>query len=180
MTTYIAFLRGMNLGKRIVKMNELKAIFNSLKFDNVRTYIASGNVIFDSKDKDEKKLTVKIEKALKETLGYEVFVMLRSQAELAKILKDNPFKDVTEGMGQYINFFAEAPPKNVAKEIEKESIPTEQVKFMNREMYMLFYCKMSDSEFFKKNTYEKRLGMKATNRNLNTPVKIMAMIEKSK
>lgn len=180
MTTFIAFLRGMNLGKRIVKMDELKAIFSSLKFENVRTYIASGNVIFDATENDEKKLTAKIEKALKEALGYEVFVMLRSEKELAKILKDNPFGDVTDGMGQYINFFAETPPAKVAKEIEKESIPTEQVKFKGREMYMLFYCKMSDSEFFKKNTYEKSLGMKATNRNLNTPTKIMALIEKTK
>lgn len=180
MTTYIAFLRGMNLGKRIVKMDELRKIFEELKFENVRTYIASGNVIFDTKEKDEAKLTAKIEKHLKESLGYEVFVMLRTQTELEKILNDNPFKDVTDGMAQYINFFKETPPKTVAKEIEKESIPTEQVKFIGREMYMLFYCRMSDSEFFKKNTYEKRLGMKATNRNLNTPVKIIAMIEKSK
>jgi uncharacterized protein (DUF1697 family) len=177
MTTYIAFLRGMNLGKRNVKMDELRKIFSELKFENVRTYIASGNVIFDTKEKDEKKLTAMIEKHLQESLGYEVFVMLRARAELEKALSENPFKDVAT-RGTYISFFAEAPPKAAAKEIEKRSSETEIFKFKGRELYMAFHVGFSDSLFFKKNDYEKLLGMKATNRNINTPVKILAMLEK--
>ncbi len=150
MTTYIAFLRGMNLGKRNIKMDELRAIFSELKFTNVRTYIASGNVIFDAKEKDEKKLTAKIETHLKEKLGYEVFVMLRTHAELAVVLKNNPFKDATGAKGTYISFFAEAPPKATAKEIEKNSSDTEIFKFRERELYMLFYVGFSESVFFKR------------------------------
>jgi uncharacterized protein (DUF1697 family) len=180
MTTYIAFLRGMNLGKRNIKMDELRAIFSGLKFANVRTYIASGNVIFDAKETDEAKLTAKIEKELKEKLGYQVFVILRTRAELEAVLKNNPFRDAAGAMGTYISFFAEAPPKAAAKEIEKNSSDTEIFKFKERELYMLFYVGFSDSLFFKKNNYEKLLGIKATNRNINTPVKILAMLEKDK
>lgn len=178
MITYIAFLRGMNLGKRNIKMDELRKIFSELKFENVRTYIASGNVIFDAKEKDEKKLTATIEKHLKESLGYDVFVMLRTHAELETVIKNNPFKDVVDGNGQYISFFAEPPPKGPAKEVEKATTGTELFKFKGRELYMLFYVGFSESEFFKKNNYEKLLGIKATNRNINTPVKILAMLDK--
>src|SRR5882757_8621427 len=105
MTTYIAFLRGMNLGKRNVKMDELRGLFSELKLANVRSYIASGNIIFDTKEKDEKKLTGKIEKHLKDGLGYDVKVMLRSRAELEAVLKNNPFKDPPAGTNTYINFY---------------------------------------------------------------------------
>ncbi len=178
MTTYFAFLRAINLGKRIVKSGELKKIFEDLGFENVRTYIASGNVIFESKEKDEGKLTQKIEKHLKDTLGYEVKTMLRSQAELEAVLKNNPFKKALEGATGYISFLSEKPQKAAAKEIEERSSDTEIFKFKNRELYMLFHVRMSDSEFFKKPNYEKVLGVAATNRNLNTPAKMLALIKK--
>jgi uncharacterized protein (DUF1697 family) len=90
MTTYIAFLRGINLGKRNVKSDELRSIFSGMGFGNVRTYIASGNVLFDTKEKDAEKLTKKIEKGLQDALGYKVIVFLRSHGELESILENNP------------------------------------------------------------------------------------------
>jgi uncharacterized protein (DUF1697 family) len=176
MTTYIAFLRGINLGKRNVKSDELKTIFSGLDFENVQTVIASGNVIFEAKEKDGEKLTKKLEKGLKDVLGYDVIVFLRSEAELEKILNDNPFKDATAGK-TYISFFTAAPDKKAAKEIEDRTSDTEIFKFKDRELYMLFHVGFSDSVFFKKNDYEKVLGMQATNRNLNTPVKILAKMK---
>jgi uncharacterized protein (DUF1697 family) len=179
MTTYIAFLRGINLGKRNVKSDELKAIFSETGFENVRTYIASGNVIFDAKEKDGEKLTKKIERSLEDKLGYKVIVFLRSQAELENILENNPFKNEHGKDGKcYISFLYDEPPKAAAKEIEARSSDTEIFKFIGRELYMLFYVGFSESVFFKKNDYEKVLGVLATNRNLNTPTKIMAMIKK--
>lgn len=178
MTTYIAFLRGINLGKRNVKSDELKTIFSETGFENVRTYIASGNVIFDAKEKDAQKLTKKIEKSLEDKLGYKVIVFLRSQAELEGVLENNPFKaDLEKGGKCYISFLSGEPPKNAAKEIEARSSDTEKFKLVGRELYMLFYVGFSESVFFKKNDYEKVLGLLATNRNLNTPTKIMAMIK---
>jgi uncharacterized protein (DUF1697 family) len=173
MTTYIAFLRGINLGKRQVKSDQLKSIFARLGFENIRTVIASGNVIFGAKEKDAGKLTQKIEKGLKDNLGFDVMVFLRSEAELEKILDDNPFKDAETGK-TYINFLSDVPDKSAVKEIEARTSATEIFRFNGREMYMLFHVLMSESVFFKKNDYEKVLGVLATNRNLNTVVKIAA------
>ena len=179
MITYIAFLRGMNLGKRNIKMDELRTLFSALKFENVRTYIASGNVIFDAKEKDEAKLTTKIEKQLKDSLGYAVKVMLRSRAELEAVVKNNPFKNPPAGTNTYINFYEELPAKAAMKKfLDERSSETELFKFKGRELYMMFHGGFSDSQFFKNPKSEKQLGVTVTNRNLNTPVKILAMLDK--
>jgi len=91
MHDYIAFLRGMNLGNRRIKMDDLRARFEELKFSNVETFIASGNVIFSSKNADARKLTELIQRHLKASLGYEVDTFLRTRAELAAAAAFLPF-----------------------------------------------------------------------------------------
>lgn len=176
MTTYIALLRGVNLGKRQVKSDRLKKIFGEMGFENVRTVIASGNVVFEANEKDSDKLTKKIEKGLKDALGFEVITFLRSQADLDKIIEDDPFKNAKEGK-TYINFLSDTPPKQSVKEIEARASDTELFGFKGREMYMLLHVLMSESVFFKKNDYEKVLGVLATNRNMNTVLKIQAKMK---
>jgi uncharacterized protein (DUF1697 family) len=88
---YIAFLRGINLGKRRLSMDELRKRFEELKFADVATFIASGNVIFSSKSADATKLTQTIETHLAKKLGYEVHTFLRTRAEIAAIAKFQPF-----------------------------------------------------------------------------------------
>jgi len=75
MSKYIAFLRAVNVGGRVVKMEQLKKIFEDLKLKNVKTFIQSGNVIFETMEKDKNILTKKIEKKLKASLNYEVLVI---------------------------------------------------------------------------------------------------------
>jgi len=72
MPKYVAFLRAINVGGHTVKMDHLRGLFEALSFSNVETFIASGNVIFDTKSKDQQTLERKIEKHLRETLGYAV------------------------------------------------------------------------------------------------------------
>jgi uncharacterized protein (DUF1697 family) len=90
---YVALLRGINVGgRRLIKMKELARIFTDAGLKNVRTYIASGNVIFESGSANRDALTRKIEKALHQTLGYEVTVVLRTLSEIESIVNRNPFK----------------------------------------------------------------------------------------
>jgi uncharacterized protein (DUF1697 family) len=88
---YIAFLRGINLGKRRIKMDDLRVLFEQMKFTGVETFIASGNVIFASKSGDTGKLENKIQVHLKKSLGYEVDTFVRSRAEVAAIAAHRPF-----------------------------------------------------------------------------------------
>ena len=91
---FIAFLRGINVGGRTVKMERLRQIFEELGFHKVRSYINSGNIFFDSSEEDRSLLTEKIERHLHSTLGYEVPVFLRTADELQAILEQDPFKDI--------------------------------------------------------------------------------------
>ena len=85
MTRYVAFLRGLNVGGHTVKMDALRKHFEDLGFENVSTFIASGNVIFETKDAKPAALEKKIEQALERALGYEVATFLRTDKEVAQI-----------------------------------------------------------------------------------------------
>jgi len=85
---FVAFLRGINVsGHKIIKMAELAKMFEEMKFKNVKTYIASGNVLFESNEKDAEKLEAKIEKQILKTFGFDVMVFIRAKEELEKIVK---------------------------------------------------------------------------------------------
>jgi uncharacterized protein (DUF1697 family) len=88
---YIAFLRGINLGKRRPEMAELRAIFVAMKFTDVATFIASGNVIFASKVANSGKLEKQIQARLEKSLGYSVDTFVRTRAEVAAVAAFRPF-----------------------------------------------------------------------------------------
>lgn len=93
-TTTIAFLRAINVGGRVVKMERLRQLFTELGLEDVRTYIQSGNVFFTTPDEDRALLAVRIETHLHQKLGYEVPVMLRTIEEVEAALTLDPFRDV--------------------------------------------------------------------------------------
>ena len=92
MEHYVAFLRGMNLGGRRIKNEELKREFERLGLGEVSCFRASGNVIFASEEKGEEKLKRRIEADLGESLGYKVPVFLRNSAELEAVSAQEPFE----------------------------------------------------------------------------------------
>lgn len=91
MPHYVAFLRGINLGNRRLKMDELRARFVAMKFTGVTTFIASGNVIFFSRTADARKVAHQIQDHLKASLGYEVDTFVRTRAEVAAVATHRPF-----------------------------------------------------------------------------------------
>ena len=91
---YIAFLRGINVGGHNVKMDRIRDLFTQLGLTNVRSYIASGNLFFDTTSEDRHTLAAAIEQHLTTALGYEVPVFLRTIAEVEAILDQDPFKAI--------------------------------------------------------------------------------------
>src|SRR5687768_9945680 len=108
MARYVAFLRAINVGGRYVKMEELKRHFVEMGLEEVSTFIASGNVIFESRARDVPALERKIEQALKEGLGYPVATFIRSTQELAAVAEHDPFPDCPDA-GVYVAFLHDAP-----------------------------------------------------------------------
>ena len=121
MERHVAFLRGMNLGGRRIKNEELRAEFETLGFEDVATFRASGNVIFSSSGKSEPALSGKVEAGLGDALGYEVPVFLRSCAEVARIAAAEPFdpKLVATSKGKLqVTFLAKKPAAAARRKVE--------------------------------------------------------------
>ncbi|MDB5237772.1 MAG: hypothetical protein JWM46_42, partial [Candidatus Kaiserbacteria bacterium] len=108
---YVAFLLGINVGKRVVKMPELKALMEKEGYTEVRTYLASGNVKFAAGKTTPEALTKKLEAAYAKKFGFTVGVIVRTVGELEKMLKATPFKKVkvTKNTRRYVTFLSGNP-----------------------------------------------------------------------
>ena len=179
MVKYIAFLRAVNIGRRVVKMDALKKIFESLKLKNVVTFIQSGNVIFETKESDKNLITKKIESKLNESLGYEVLVMLRTEKELKAIAKNNPFKDevLDENMRVYIAFLYKAIDKKIKDFIISLNNQNETYYSDKSEVYCLIRKDEKKSSYFSILLLEKNLGIPLTTRNQTTVNKISGLLD---
>jgi uncharacterized protein (DUF1697 family) len=175
MPKYIAFLRAINVGGHTVKMDYLRNLFTGLGFRNVETFIASGNVIFDSPSKSSRTLEKKIESCLLKALGYEVTTFVRSTTELVEIAQHKPFPDSELSApidAVYIGFMASEPSDAAKKKLLSLATKVDAFHLKGREVYWLCRTKFGDSEFSGA-LLAKTLGMPATLRN-STTVKKMA------
>ena len=176
MPKYIAFLRAVNVGGRIVKMDELREQFAALGFANVETFIASGNVIFDTKATDSAKLEKKIAKHLREWLGYEVAPMIRTPAELEAIAQFEPFAaaDIASAGALHIVFLAAEPPADAREKLRDVATDVDEFNLNGRELYWLCRVKFNESKV-KPAQMDKALGKTpATARSITTVRKLVA------
>jgi uncharacterized protein (DUF1697 family) len=175
MTRHIAFLRAINVGGHIVKMDRLRALFKSLGLVNVETFIASGNVIFESgraPDALEKRIGLHLFKAL----GYEVETFVRAESHLARIAAFKPFPvsqlDVP-GNGLYIGFLGSKPGAAVRGRLRALCGDDDEFLVHDCELYWVRRGGFSDSKITGA-TLEKALGMRTTFRNVTTVRKLAA------
>jgi uncharacterized protein (DUF1697 family) len=167
LTTYIAFLRGINVGgNTMIPMPGLKSMYEKLGFANVRTFIQSGNVLFESK-LAEKMLVKKMERALQQKMHKDIPVVIRTSKQLESIVANNPFsKAKPEQVG--VMFFPEPVQKELFKGI---SIPgPEKVEISGREIYIHYPNGMGRSKL-----KLPALPQKATVRNINTITRLVAL-----
>lgn len=136
MTVYVALLRGVNLvGNSTLKMADLKAIAEDAGLESVRTYVASGNLLFRS-EKPEEKLRLMLEKALRRHMGKDVRVMLRTAAETEGVVRANPFADAPGNRVQAF-FMNEPPPRNLLETVRNKA-DDERVAAGPREIFVAY------------------------------------------
>ena len=135
MTSYVALLRGVNLvGKSSLKMTDLKSIAEELGLQSARTFIASGNLLFVS-NRPEEKLRRMLEKRLREHMGKDVGVMLRTAGEMEAAVEANPFTDRPGNRVQAF-FMNEAPPADLLDTVRNQD--DERVAAGAREVYVAY------------------------------------------
>ncbi|HEX9429511.1 MAG TPA: DUF1697 domain-containing protein [Candidatus Bathyarchaeia archaeon] len=170
MSIYVAMLRGINVGgQKIVKMESLRKSFESLGFNRVRTYVQSGNVVFEASKGSSDNLSRKIREKILSDYTLSVPLIVRTSGEMRKVVSDNPFlKDRgTDHSKLHVTFLSELPAKATLRKLDALNSPSDRFHIGSREIYL--YCpdgygrtKLSNSAF------EKLLSVEATTRNWKT------------
>ncbi len=168
-----AFLRAINVGGHTVKMGDLKRLFEGFGFSGVETFIASGNVLFDSRPAEAAALERKIEKGLREALGYEVATFIRSGTELSQIVHHQAFpaSDLAKAAAFNIAFLKEPPDEDSREKVFRLITRIDNFHFHGRELYWLCLKKQSEATFSNA-VLEKTLGRPSTLRGAATVEKI--------
>jgi uncharacterized protein (DUF1697 family) len=174
---YVAFLRAINVGGHTVKMDRLRALFEELPLENVSTFIASGNVIFEAPSGDVGTLERRIDRHLERALGYEVGTFIRTPEELALVSRHPPFQpaELERGGTLYVSFLSSPPPDGTADRVAGLSTAVDDLRLHGRELYWLCAVGISRTEV-KGSELGRVLGRPATMRNINTVRRILAKV----
>ncbi len=173
MPRYVALLRGINVGgNTMIKMDDLRAMFEGLGFENVVSYINSGNLAFDVRKTSDASLAAKIEKAVEVHMGKPVQVMVREQKDIERILANNPFE------GQYgthkemhVLFLKDELSKENEKWLSDTAPAGERFSVAGREIYCHLPMGVADS-YLGRGQFEKKLKVVVTARNWRTVEKL--------
>lgn len=179
MYKYVAFLRAINVGVgRQVKMDLLRKLFENLGYQHVKSYIQTGNIIFDTEQKDLLLIKSSIEPLLKQTFGFEIPVILRTDKEVSEIIINNPFKDFfsQEKTATYVALLDKTPTRDLITKIEELSNNIDTLKIVNKDIFWLAYKERGKSPIT--NTLlEKTIKITATTRNLTTMIHLENMCQ---
>jgi uncharacterized protein (DUF1697 family) len=175
MARYVAFLRAINVGGHVVKMGALKTAFEDLGFARVETFIASGNVIFDTRSRDLSALEVRIETALELNLGYEVTTFIRSLEDVARIARYRPFPAAATAAAVSVSVgLLKAPIPNAARAaVEKLKTDVDDLHAHGAELYWLCVKGQSGSKI-PAGLFERTLRARVTFRGMKTMEKLAA------
>jgi uncharacterized protein (DUF1697 family) len=174
MKTFIAFFKGINVGgNKSVKMDELKKLFESIGLQDARTFIQSGNVIFKSDEKNEKKIAEKIEKEFEKKFGFSSSVIIRSGKDLAKIAVSCPIPNYEQKEYKWlmVNFLSDTPAAEAQSNLLESYKGPEEIYFKGKEMF-IYYSEGSGRSKLNGTFIEKKLKVTATSRNWNTVLKL--------
>jgi len=178
MTAYICLLRGVNVGgNKMLKMAELKSLFDSLRLRDAKTYLQSGNVVFGSDETDRAILTKRIEDGIRKKSGLEVKIILRTADEVRNVIAANPLSPENRNPSAMLVAFLGGPITKEAKALLTSlKIPSEELHFGKQELYLYFVESMARSKLAAALT-EKKLGVNVTARNWNTVNALLKMAE---
>jgi uncharacterized protein (DUF1697 family) len=170
MATYVALLRAVNVGgHNKVAMARLRDTLTAAGMEDVRTYIASGNVVFRARKASTRTVAQQVERVIEENFGLEVTVVVRTLAELQRVIDENPFSAAAakDGATVHVWLLSAAPAAAKAKELMALSAPGDEMKIVRDTVYLLREGGFSESVFTRL-PLEKRLGVLATSRKLST------------
>jgi len=179
MKSYIALLRGINVsGQKLIKMAELRLALEKAGFENLNTYIQSGNIVFQSEVSKTEDLALRIKAVILEKFGFDVSTQVLLKDELESIIAGNPFKEevVSEPNRVLLVRLGESPDASNLKIFLEEDLSPDRVVVKGNWVYIHFPEGQAKSKL-SNNLIEKRLKVSATGRNWNTVLKLSKMLD---
>ena len=175
MNTYIVLLRGvMPTGKnKIPSMAFLKEVLEKGGFANVKTYIQSGNIVLQT-ELSPTQISQKVHQLIKENIGAELSVIVKTADEIAQVLSENPFTDGYDIKRVFFTLFNDELSQALANELKTQDFGEEKFDFTKKAMYM-YLPKDASCSKLSNNFLEKKLKIVATTRNFNTLNKLVTM-----
>ena len=180
MPIYISLLRGINVGtNKRMKMQELRSSCEQLGFDQVATYIQSGNVVFKGAKLSPSAVSKKIEKQIECNFGFHADVITRTASKFKKIIASNPLlkKPGTDESKLHVLFLSAPPSVGAVKKIESLTLAPDRMWVSDTEIHFYFPNGVSGSSLWKHNL-DRITGISCTMRNWNTVNKLLEMAEK--
>lgn len=168
---YVALLRAINVGGHVVKMDRLRAEFEALGFRDVTTFIASGNVLFESPLPDTAALEQRVERRLEQSLGYAVATFLRTPQELGAAVAGDPFAQRDDTCTLHVGFLKTAPAQDAVDRLLALRTDLDDFAVRGREAFWLCRTRFSESSISGAKV-ERALAMPATFRNVTTVRKL--------
>ena len=177
MARHIVLLRGINLGSRNrVAMPKLRSALEKAGFEDVGTYVQSGNVVLSSRD-SAAKVARKCERVIEDEFGLEIPVVVRTRAELAKVVERNPLAKIAKDPKRYqVSFLEKKPSAALIRTLEEAAAPTEQMVAEGREIYAWHPEGVARSKLWAA-LAGKGLGITATARNWTTVTKLLELAD---
>lgn len=174
---YLSLLRGINVsGQKKIKMADLQNLYEGIDMEDVTTYIQSGNVIFESKEKPAI-IKEKIIKAILEKYGYDVHIFLYNLKEWKAIISQCPYPITNDNIDKiYVSFLSSHPDSELYTKMEQENKSKDQMTVVDKAIYTQYATRYSDSKIHN-NFYESKLKTTATTRNWKTVIKLEALME---
>jgi len=174
METYFALLRGINIsGHKMIKMARLEAMFAELNFKNIRTYIQSGNVIFENEKTNQKELAKQVETKILLSTGFQVPVVIRNRMEILLVLENNPFlRERNEDINKlHVTFLDVEPNPDDVKKVQEFEYDSDEFIVSGKEIYG--FCPNGYGRTkLTTNFFEKKFKTTATARNWKTVQKL--------
>ena len=178
METFLALLRGVNVGGKTCKMEALRALFEKLGASHVRTYAQSGNVVFAAPQASAARLSSTIEARLLREFGFPIRVLVKTLKELEQILKRNPFvKDKAIDQSKlHVTFLSGIPKETGAQDLERLAAAGERFHILDEQIYL--YCPNGYGRTkLSNNAIEKKLSLVATTRNWRSVNALLTMMQ---
>lgn len=177
MNSYVALLRGINVGGNTkVPMAELRSMVESLGYEDVRTYVQSGNVLFRSPSTSEVEIVQALEAGIAETFDLRIPVVLRTADELAAVSESHPYLvEEPSPTKLHVMFLGDIPEAEAVAILDPDRSPPDRFRVIGREIYLHFPNGAGRSKLTI-DYFERRLNTRATARNWNTVTKLLTMM----